>query len=118
MANVTTLTDSNGVTKDICDQTARGSISLIEMKAASGLSIPSNATPSDFYSIFGRGLSAIWVNNGNTIGMPANNGTLITALYSDSTGTQVFVTSAGAAYIRTATSSTQTWREWDQFTLT
>lgn len=27
MANVTTLTDSNGVTKDICDQYARDSIS-------------------------------------------------------------------------------------------
>lgn len=87
------------------------------MQTASSLSIPSNATPPNYYSLLGRGLHAIWVDNGTTIGTPTSYGTLIMAIFTAGDAMQIFVASGGSMYVRSSTSSTQTWKNWLQVTL-
>lgn len=87
------------------------------MEMASRLSLPNNATPPDYYSLLGKGLHAIWVDNGTTIGTPTSYGTLIMAIFTAGDAMQMFVASGGSMYVRTSASATQTWRNWLQVTL-
>ena len=106
----------NNTTYNIKDSTARDSISHIGMKMAASLSLPDNATPPDFYSVFGQGLSAVWVSS-SSLGTPATYGTLITACFTQGDAMQMFVSSSGYMYFRTSISQSQTWRNWQQVTL-
>ena len=88
------------------------------MNGSSVLSIPSDATPPDYFNLFGKGFYAIWVNNGSTIGMPTGYGTLIMAISTIGDMMQLFVSSNNAVCVRTSNMSTQTWKDWKQVDLT